>query len=85
MAERRSFFPISYHDLCAISDISNTKQPAKEHLTSKELQHERVMMLFDICKCLTPICLFSAYQTERSAYYLFHFFKVLRSSLLALL
>ena len=72
MALRMSFdgvtsliFPISYHDLCAISDISNTKQPTKEHQTSKERRHELVVMSFDVCKSLTPICLFSAYQTER--------------------
>ena len=35
---------LSYHDLCAISDISNIKQPTKEHLTSKEHRHELVMM-----------------------------------------
>ena len=67
-------FPISYHDLCAISDISNIKKPTKEHLTSKERQHELVMMSFDVCESLTPICLFSAYQTERSGYYLFSLF-----------
>ena len=72
--ETSLIFPISYHNLCAISDISNTKQPTKEHLTSKEWRHELVMMSFDVCKCLTPICLFSAYQTERSGYYLFSFF-----------
>ena len=78
-------FSISYHDLCAISDISNIKQPTKEHQTSKESCHELVVMSFDVCKSLTPICMFSVYQTERSGYYLFIFFKVLRSSLLALL
>ena len=77
-------FSISYHDLCAISDIS--KLPTKEHQTSKERSHELVVMSFDVCKSLTPICTFSVYQTERSGYYLFIcFFKVLRSSLLALL
>ena len=77
---------IFYHDLCAISDISNIKQPTKEHQISKERRHELVMMSFDVCKSLTPICQFSANQTERSGYYFFHFFfKVLRSSLLALL
>ena len=76
---------ISYHDLCAISEISNIKQPTKEQQTSKERRHELVMMSFDVCKSLTPICLFSAYQTERSGYYFFIFFKVLCSSLLALL
>ena len=93
MALRMSFdggtsliFPISYHDLCAISDISNIKQLTKEHQTSKKRRHELVMMSFDVCKCLMPICLFSAYRTERSGYYPFSFFfKVLRSSLLALL
>ena len=59
-------FPISYHDLRAISDISNIKQPTKEHQTSKERRHELIMMSFDVCKSLTPICLFSAYRTERS-------------------
>ena len=78
-------FPISYHNLCAISDFSNIKQSTKEHQTLKVRRHELVMMSFDIRKSLTPICMFSAYQTERSGYYLFHFFKVLRSSLLALL
>ena len=76
---------ISYHDHRAISDISNIKQPTKEHQTSKERRQELAMMSFDVCKCLTPIYLFSAYQTERLGYYLFHFFKVLRRSLLALL
>ena len=77
---------ISYHDRCAISDISNIKQPTKEHQTSKTRRQELVMMSFDVYKSFTPIYLFSAYQTERSGYYLFHFFfKVLRSSLLALL
>ena len=79
------FFPISYHDLCAISDISNIKQPTKENQTSKEHRHDYVMVSFDVCKSLTSICLFSSYQTEWSGYYLFHFFKVLRSLLLALL
>ena len=65
---------LSYRDLCAISDISNIKQPTKEHQTSKERRHELVMMSFDVCKSLTPICLFSAYQTEWWGYYLFHFF-----------
>ena len=53
MALRMSFdgvtsliFPISYHDLCAISDISNIKQPTKDHQTSKERRHELVMMSF---------------------------------------
>ena len=77
---------ISYHDLCAIPDISNIKQTTKEHKTSKERRHELVMMSFDVCKSLTPICLFSANQTERSGYYLYSFvFKVLRSSFLVLL
>ena len=55
MALRMSFnggtsliFPISYHNLCAISDISNIKQPTKEHQTSKERRHELVMMSFDV-------------------------------------
>ena len=82
MALRMSFdgvtsliFPFFYHDLCAISDISNIKQPTKEHQTSKERRHELVIMSFDVCKSLTPTCLFSAYQTERSGYYLCHFFQ----------
>ena len=66
-------FPISYHDLCAISDISNIKQPTIEHHTSKERRHELVMMSFDVCKSLTAFCLFSAYQTEWLGYYLFLF------------
>ena len=81
MALRMSFagvtsliFPFSYHDLCAISDILNIKPPAKEHQTSKDRRHELVMMSFDVCKSLTPICMFSAYQTERSGYYPFFFF-----------
>ena len=81
MALRMSFdgvtsliFPISYHDLCVISDILNIKQPTKEHQTSNESRQELVMMSFDVCKSLSPVCLFSAYQTERSEYYLFHFF-----------
>ena len=49
-------FQIFYHDLCAISDISNIKQPTKEHQTSKERRDELVMMSFDVCKSLTPIC-----------------------------
>ena len=69
------FFSISYHGLCATSYISNIKQPTKEHHTSKERRHELVMMPFDVCKSLMPICQFSAYQTERSGYYLFHFFQ----------
>ena len=68
-------FPISYHDICAISEISNIKQLTKEHQTSKECRHELVMVSFDVCKSLTPICLFSAYQTERSGYYLSIFSK----------
>ena len=70
-------FPISYHDLCAFSDISNIKQTRKEHQASKERRHELIMISFDVCKSfdavLTPICLFSAYQTERSGNYLLHF------------
>ena len=93
MALRMSFdggtsliFPISYHDRCAISNISNIKQLTKEHQTSKERRHELVMMFFDVFECLAPIYLFSAYQTESLGYHLFQiFFKVLRSSLLALL
>ena len=68
-------FSISYHNLCAISDISNIKQPTKEHQTSKERWHEFVVMSFDVCKSLTPICMFPVYQTERSGYYLFIFFQ----------
>ena len=92
MALRMSFndvasliFPISYHNLSANSDISNIKQTTKDHQTSKEHRHELVLMSFDVCKSLMPICLFSTNQTERSGYYRFHFFKVLCSSLLALL
>ena len=75
MALRMSFdgatsliFPIFYHDHCAISDISNTKKTTKEHQTSKERRHDLVRMPFDVCKSLTPICLISAYQTERLGY-----------------
>ena len=68
-------FSTFYYDLCAISDISNIKQPTKEHQTSNERRRELVMMSFDVCKSLTPIWLFSAYQTEWSGYYLFHFFQ----------
>ena len=82
MALRMSFdgvrsliFPISYHDLCTISDISNIKRPTKEHQTSKERRLELFMMSFGVCKSLTPICLFSANQTESSGYYRFHFFQ----------
>ena len=46
IALRRSFdsvwsviFPNSYHDHCAISDISNINQTKKEHQTSKERRH----------------------------------------------
>ena len=39
-------FSISYPDLCAIFDNSNTKRPTKEHATSKERRHELVMMTF---------------------------------------
>ena len=79
-------FSISYHDLCAISDISNIKQPTKEHQTSKEGRHELVVMPFDVCKSLTPICMFSVYKlTGRDIIFSFFFFKVLRSLLLALL
>ena len=52
-------FPNSYHDDCAISDISNINRPTKEHQTSKE--RRLVMMSFDVCKTLTPISMFSAY------------------------
>ena len=69
------FFPNSYHNHCAISDISNINQPTKEHQTSKERRHELVIMSFDVCKNLTLICMFSAYQTERSRYYRFHLFQ----------
>ena len=41
-------FPISYHDICAISDISNIKQLTKEHQTSKERRFELVMVSFDV-------------------------------------
>ena len=65
MALRMSFdgvtsliFPNSYHDYCAISDILNINQPTKEHQTSKERRHELVIMSFDVCKSLTPICMF---------------------------
>ena len=82
MALRMSFdgvtsliFPNSYHDHCAISDILNINQPTKEHQTSKERQHELVIMSFDVCKSLTPICMFFAYQNERSRYYLFYLFQ----------
>ena len=82
MALRMSFdgvtsliFPISYHDHCEISDISNIKKPTKEHQTSNERRNELVMMPFDVCKSVTPICLISAYQTVRSGYYLFHSFQ----------
>ena len=85
MALRMSFdggtsliFPSSHHDLCAISDISNIKQLTKEHQTSKERRHELVMMSFDVCKCLTPICLFSAYQTERLRYFFIFLVRYLR-------
>ena len=78
-------FPISYHDLCAISEMSNIKQQTQEHQISRGCRREFVMMSFDVCKSLMPICLFSAYQTERSGYYLFQFSEVLRNSLLALL
>ena len=53
-------FTNSYHDHCAISDISNINQPTKEHQTSTERRHELVIMSFDVCKSLTPICMFSA-------------------------
>ena len=62
MALRMSFdgvtsviFPNSYHDHCAISDISNINQTTKEHQTSKERRLELVIMSFDVCKSLTPI------------------------------
>ena len=82
MALRMSFdgvtsvmFPNSYQDHCAISDISNINQTTKEHQTSKERRHELVIMSFDVCKSLMPICMFSDYQTERLRYYLFHLFQ----------
>ena len=81
LAHRMSFdgvasliFPISVQNLCAISEISNIKHSTKEHQTSQERRHELVMMSLDVSKSLMPICLFSTYQTERSGYYLFHFF-----------
>ena len=37
-------FPISYHDLCAISDISNIKQQTEEHQTSQKRLREPVVM-----------------------------------------
>ena len=48
-------FPISYHDLCGMSDIANINYPTKEHQTSKKCRHELIMMSFDVCKSLTPI------------------------------
>ena len=82
MALRMSFdgvtliiFPISYHDHCEMSDILNIKKRPKEHQTSNERRNELVMMPFDVCNSVTPICLISAYQTERSGYYLFDFFQ----------
>ena len=54
-------FPDSYHDHCAISNISNINQLTKEHQTSKERRHKLGIMSFDVCKTLTPICMFSAY------------------------
>ena len=68
-------FPNSYHDHCAISDILNISQPIKEHQTSKERQHKHVIMSFDACKSLAPICMFFAYQNERSRYYISHLFQ----------
>ena len=66
MALRMSFdgvtsviFPNSYHEHCVISDI-NINLTTKEHQTSKERRHELVIMLFDVFKSLTPICMFSA-------------------------
>ena len=58
-------FPNSYHDYCAISDILNINQPTKEQQTSKECRHELVIMSFDICKSLAPICMFFAYNSHR--------------------
>ena len=82
MALRMSFdgvtsviFQNSFHDYCAISDISNINQTTKEQQTSKERRQELVIMSFDVCKSLTPICMFSAYQIERLRYYLFHLFQ----------
>ena len=68
-------FPNSYHDHCAISDISNINQMIKEQQTSKERRHEFVIMSFNVCESSTPICMFSAYQTEMLRYYLFHLFQ----------
>ena len=68
-------FPISDHDLCAISDISNIKQPTKEHQTSQERRHVLVMMSYDVFKSLTPIRMFSAYQTEIVGILSFSFFQ----------
>ena len=62
MALRMSFDDVTsviFHDHCAISDISNINQPTKELQTSKERRHELVIMSFDVCKSLTPICMFS--------------------------
>ena len=67
-------FPISYHDLCAISDISNNKQPTKEYQTSKERRHELVMILFDVCKSWTPICLFFCLPNRKVGILSFYFF-----------
>ena len=61
-------FPLSFTTFFAISDMSNIKQPTKEHQASNERRHELVMTSFDVCKSLTPIWLFSAYQTEWSGY-----------------
>ena len=37
-------FLISYQDRCAISDISNIKQPTEEHQTSKKRLREPVVI-----------------------------------------
>ena len=78
-------FPITNHDLCAISDISNIKQSTKEHKTSKERRHELVVMSFDVCKSLTPMCLLLPSKLKGRILSFSLFSKVLRSSLLALL
>ena len=82
MALRMSFdgvtlliFPNSYHNYCAISDNLNINQPTKEHQTKKERRHELVIMSFDVCNSLTPICMFFDNQNERSRYYRFHLFQ----------
>ena len=59
------FFPNSYHDHCATSDISNINQATKEHQTSTERRHELVIMSFDVCKSLTPICIFFCLPNQK--------------------